>query len=74
MNAPLEFVTWEGDNSELQPGYNKITRHMIFEVKMGEKFRRFFCVYTQDLDSGVNDLLVFGVKGLSLNRADRRST
>ena len=31
---------WGKDISELPPGYQKITRHMIFDAKMGKTFRR----------------------------------
>ena len=39
-NVRTAFEVWEKDTSELPPGYQKITCHMIFDVKMGENFRR----------------------------------
>ena len=39
-NVRPAFEVWEKDASELPPGYQKITYHMIFDVKMGENFRR----------------------------------
>jgi hypothetical protein len=39
-NVRPAFEVWEKDISELPPGYQQITCHMIFDVKMGENFRR----------------------------------
>jgi hypothetical protein len=40
-NVQPAFEVWDKDVSELPPGYQKITCHMIsFDVKMGENFRR----------------------------------
>ena len=39
-NIRTAFEVWEKDISELPPGYQNITCHMIFDVKMGENFRR----------------------------------
>ena len=39
-NVRPAFEPWEKDISDLPPGYQKITCHMIFDVKMGENFRR----------------------------------
>jgi hypothetical protein len=39
-NVRPAFEVWKKDVSELPPGYQMITCHMIFDVKMGEKFRR----------------------------------
>jgi hypothetical protein len=39
-NVRPAFEVWDKDVSELPPGYQKITCHMIFDVKMGENFRR----------------------------------
>ncbi len=39
-NVRPAFEVWEKDTSELPPGYQKITGHVIFDVKMGENFRR----------------------------------
>ncbi len=39
-NVRPAFEVWEKPISELPPGYQKITGHMIFDVKMGENFRR----------------------------------
>ena len=38
-NIRPDFDFWEKDVSELPPGYQKITCHMIFDVKMGKYFR-----------------------------------
>ena len=39
-NTRTGSEVWEKDISELPPRYQNITCHMIFYVKMGEKFRR----------------------------------
>jgi hypothetical protein len=39
-NVRSAFEVWEKDVSELPPGYQKITCHVIFDVKMGENIRR----------------------------------
>jgi hypothetical protein len=39
-NVRPAFEVWDKDVSELPPGYQKIACHMIFDVKMGENFRR----------------------------------
>ena len=39
-NIRPTFEVWEKDISEFPPGYQNITCHMIFAVKMGENFRR----------------------------------
>ena len=39
-NVRPAFEVWEKDISELPPGYQQITCHMIFDIKMGENFRR----------------------------------
>jgi hypothetical protein len=39
-NIRPAFEVWDKDVSELPPGYQKITCHMNFDVKMGENFRR----------------------------------
>jgi hypothetical protein len=39
-NVRPAFEVWEKEISEIPPGYQKITCHMIFDVKMGENFRR----------------------------------
>jgi hypothetical protein len=39
-NVRPAFEVWEKDISELPVGYQKITCHTIFDVKMGENFRR----------------------------------
>ena len=44
-NIRTDFEVWEKDISELPPGYQKITCHMVFYVNMGKTFRikaRFF--------------------------------
>ena len=39
-NVRPAFEKWEKKESELPPGYQKIKCHFIFDVKMGENFRR----------------------------------
>ena len=40
-NVTVAFDTYEGDIKDLtSKGYTKITCHMIFDIKMGENFRR----------------------------------
>jgi hypothetical protein len=39
-NVRPAFEPWEKDISKLPPGHQKITCHMMFDVKMGENFRR----------------------------------
>ena len=39
-NVRPAFEVWEKDTSELPPGHQKITGHVMFDVKMGENFRR----------------------------------
>ena len=39
-NIRLDFEFWYRNISELPPGYQNITCHMIFDVKMGKNFRR----------------------------------
>ena len=36
-NIRPDFEVWEKDISELPPGYQKITCHMIFDVNMEKK-------------------------------------
>ena len=38
-NIRPDFQIWEKEILELSPGYQKITCHMIFDVKMGKNFR-----------------------------------
>jgi hypothetical protein len=42
-NVRPAFEVWDKGVSELPPGYQKITCHMILDVKMGENFRRKAC-------------------------------
>ena len=39
-NSRTDFEVWEKDISEFPPGYQNITCHMIFDVKMDKNFRR----------------------------------
>ena len=39
-NIRPAFEVWEKDVKHIQPGYQQIKCHMIFDVKMGENFRR----------------------------------
>ena len=38
-NIRPAFEVWDKDISELPPGYQKNTCHMIYDVKMGKTFR-----------------------------------
>jgi Reverse transcriptase (RNA-dependent DNA polymerase) len=39
-NVRPAFEAWEGSKEDLPPGYQEIKCHIIFDVKMGENFRR----------------------------------
>ena len=39
-NVRPAFEPWEKDMSQIPPGCQQIKCHMIFDVKMGENFRR----------------------------------
>ena len=39
-NIRPAFEVWEKDISQIPPGYQQIKCHMVFDVKMGENFRR----------------------------------
>jgi hypothetical protein len=39
-NVRPAFEKWESTEKELPPGYQKIKCHFIFDIKMGENFRR----------------------------------
>jgi hypothetical protein len=39
-NVRIAFEVFEGDVATLPPNYSKVKFHMIFDVKMGENFRR----------------------------------
>jgi hypothetical protein len=39
-NVRPAFEKWEKKEGELPPGYQKIKCHFIFDIKMGENFRR----------------------------------
>ena len=39
-NVRVSFEEFEGDKSQLSPGYQEVGCHMIFDIKMGENFRR----------------------------------
>jgi len=39
-NVRIAFEAWEGDVKDIPPGYQQIRCHMIFDVKLGENFRR----------------------------------
>ena len=39
-NVRIAFEEFEGDLSAITPGYQEIRCHMIFDIKMGENFRR----------------------------------
>jgi len=39
-NVRIAFEEFKGDVSAITPGYQEIRCHMIFDIKMGENFRR----------------------------------
>jgi hypothetical protein len=39
-NVRPAFEVWEGSEDSIPPGYQQIKCHLIFDVKMGENFRR----------------------------------
>ena len=39
-NVRAAFEEFEGDKSQLPPGYQEVECHMIFYIKMGKHFRR----------------------------------
>ena len=39
-NVIIAFEVFEGNESEIPSGYQKINCHLIFDIKMGENFRR----------------------------------
>ena len=39
-NVRIAFEEFEGDVSVIPPGYQENRCHMIFDIKMGENFRR----------------------------------
>ena len=39
-NVRIAFEVWEKTVDEIPPGYQQVKCHMIFDVKMGENFRR----------------------------------
>ena len=39
-NVRVAFEEFEGDKSQLPPGYQEVGCHMIFDIKMGKNFRR----------------------------------
>ena len=39
-NVRIAFEAFDGNQSDIPPGYKKIDCHLIFDIKMGENFRR----------------------------------
>ena len=39
-NVRIAFKDWTKPLSEILPGYQKLTCHLIFEIKLSENFRR----------------------------------
>ena len=39
-NVRVAFETFEGTEADIAPGYQEVKCHMIFDIKMGENFRR----------------------------------
>ena len=42
-NVRPAFEKWEGSKEDIPPGYQQIKCHMIFDIKIGEGFRRKSC-------------------------------
>ena len=38
-NVRLAFKIFDGETSDIPPGYQQVKCHMIFDIKMGENFR-----------------------------------
>ena len=43
-NVKITFEEFCGTIDEIPPGYQKVDCHMIFDIKMGENFRRKACM------------------------------
>ena len=43
-NVRIAFGEFEGDKEDILPGYQFVNCHMIFDIKMGEGFRRKACM------------------------------
>ena len=39
-NVKIAFELFDGDEKDIQQNYQQISCHMIFDIKMGESFRR----------------------------------
>ena len=39
-NVRIAFEIFDGETSDIPPGYQQVKCHMIFDFKMGENFRR----------------------------------
>ena len=39
-NGRISFEIYEGNMEDLPPGYQEVSCHIIFDVNMGENFRR----------------------------------
>ena len=39
-NAMIAFEIYEGNVEDISPGYQEMNCHIIFDVRMGENFRR----------------------------------
>ena len=40
VNLRVSFAEFEGDKSQLSPGYQEVGCHVIFDIKIGKRFRR----------------------------------
>jgi len=40
QNVRIAFETFEGNKEDIPPGYQYVDCHMIFDIKLGENFRR----------------------------------
>ena len=48
-NFRITFEKFEGDKEDIPHGYQFVNCHMIFDIKMGEGFRRKACMVTGGL-------------------------
>ena len=39
-NVRIAFEEWKGKENEIPPGYQKIKRHIIFQIKLSENFQQ----------------------------------
>ena len=75
-NVRIAFKEFEGDVSAIPPGYQEICCHMIFDIKMGENFRRKARMIADGHwteTPAALTLLFLGFKGFCADRVNDRS-